>query len=257
MRIARDRRTSPSLDLDQTASSCVAFLPAEGIAVFWWCPATPSNSCYVPFFVDGTQLPEFVSTAGTVGRVITAPSKVQPDRFAAGSYWWQFRDLCDKVRRDYAERNPQVRAVFDPLEQEFASELKKVLDTATSLRAAGDEAEARATLDRFSAACAERALAAAEELRERFAGEEVAVPERYQPYVGTYLATIKRENVEVLVQNDHLAVILPGRGVLELKEPDAEGKRYFALTDQAAISFDQDDLGIVVGMHLHQAGFEF
>jgi hypothetical protein len=67
------------------------------------------------------------------------------------------------------------------------------------------------------------------------------------------------EDVEftVLVQNDRLAVDVPGQQIFELKDPDEEGKWYFAITDTIAVSFDQDDDGNVVGMKLHQAGYTF
>lgn len=42
--IARDHSTDPGIDLDQTASSCVAVLPMPDrtLPVFWWCPARPA-----------------------------------------------------------------------------------------------------------------------------------------------------------------------------------------------------------------------
>jgi hypothetical protein len=60
MRIARDRAGLPSIDQEGTASSCVAVLPDtdDQLPVFWWCPSVPSNSCYVPFFIHGSGLPE-------------------------------------------------------------------------------------------------------------------------------------------------------------------------------------------------------
>jgi plasmid maintenance system killer protein len=61
----------------------------------------------------------------------------------------------------------------------------------------------------------------------------------------------------VLVQNDRLAVDVPGQQIYELKEPDEEGKWYFAITDTIAVSFDRDDEGNVIGMKLYQAGYTF
>ncbi|MCZ6835613.1 MAG: hypothetical protein O7G85_07550, partial [Planctomycetota bacterium] len=43
----------------------------------------------------------------------------------------------------------------------------------------------------------------------------------------------------------------------ELEMPDDEGKRYFSITDQIAVSFERDDEDRVVGMTMYQAGFEF
>ena len=254
MRIARDRSSTPSLDLDQTASSCVAVLPdAEGgLPVFWWCPTTPSNSCYVPFFVHGSALPDVVQRAGKAGRTIVAPSLAVPDTFAEESYWWQFRDLCDQARRDYAERNPVIRAEFDRLEQAFAAELPAVLAEAAALRAEGKVTEAAARLDLFSASCVEQALEKAKELRARFAGEQQEVPAAFAALVGNYLSTVSDNQVTVLVQEERLALEIPGQGVYSLEDPDASGRRRFVVTDQAAVSFLCDDFGAVQGMLLHQ-----
>ena len=82
----------------------------------------------------------------------------------------------------------------------------------------------------------------------------------YEPYIGEYIANFGQfEDVEftVLVQNDRLAVDMPGQQIFELKEPDEEGKWYFAITDTIAVSFDRDDEGNVIGMKLHQAGYTF
>jgi len=82
----------------------------------------------------------------------------------------------------------------------------------------------------------------------------------YEPYIGEYVANFGQfEDVEftVLVQNDRLAVDVPGQQVFELKDPDEEGKWYFAITDTIAVSFDCDDDGNVIGMKLHQAGYTF
>ncbi len=58
----------------------------------------------------------------------------------------------------------------------------------------------------------------------------------------------------MVVQNGRLAVDVPGQTVYELKPPDDEGKRYFAVTDAVAVSFERDDGGNVVLMKLYQSG---
>ncbi|HEX9794786.1 MAG TPA: C69 family dipeptidase, partial [Planctomycetota bacterium] len=237
MRIARDRSSEPSLDLDQTASSSVAVLPADAgaLPVFWWTPATPSNGCYVPFFVHGSVLPEVVSSAGAVGRSIAAPRAVGPDSLAESSYWWQFRALCDEVRVDYAARNPIVRAALEH----------------------GDAQAAATILDAFSASCVTRALAAVRGLRKEFGGAPTDLPPEFRPLVGEYLVTIKKETVRVRVQEGRLALEIPGQGLFQLQDPDAAGRRAFVLSDQVAIRFDYDDFGAVMGMKLHQGGLAF
>jgi CubicO group peptidase (beta-lactamase class C family) len=94
-------------------------------------------------------------------------------------------------------------------------------------------------------------------------GEEPAdagIDEDYEPYIGEYVANFgqfKDTIFTVLVQNDRLAVDVPGQQVFELKKPDEEGKWYFVISDEIAISFERDDTGNVSGMKLYQAGFTF
>jgi len=263
MRVARDRSTSPSIDLPITASSCVAVLPKRDgkLPVLWWGPAVPSASCYVPFFVHGSRLPEAVSKAGTHGRNIEPPSGVERDSFSPESYWWQFRDLSDLTAATRKTRGPVVRDAFDKLELEFAAALPGVIKKAASLRQAGQADEAATVLDTFTAECVARALNKAKRLREGFAAEPAAkVPDRFKPYVGSYLANFGQfTNVKfkVLVRDDKLAVDVPGQTVFELKGPDDQEKWYFALTDAVAVSFDRDPSGWVTGMRMYQAGMTF
>jgi secernin len=255
--IARDRSSTPSIDLDQTASSCIAILPntIDEIPVFWWCPATPSNSCYVPFFIYGSKLPEIVSKAGTYGKTIDWPSKVKADEFSSESYWWLFRDLCDKVRINYEERNPVVRAEFDLLEKDFESGIPDVVKRAVELRKSGENNSAAKVLDEYTVECVQKALDKVNELRKRFEEMVIEVPKEYEPYLGKYIANfgqfIDKEFI-VLIQNGHLAVDVPGQMVFELNEPDEEGLWYFAITNTVAVSFEIDNENRVVGMKMHQ-----
>jgi len=144
MRIARDRSTTPSLDNEQTASSCVAVLPraGDGIPVFWWCAVRPSDGCYVPFFVDGEMIPAIVSAAGTHGRKVVSPDKAGADAFSESSYWWLCKDLCAMVEADRNTRGPIIRGTFDRLEEEFEAGTAVVVQKAALLRAAGKRGEA-------------------------------------------------------------------------------------------------------------------
>jgi len=260
MRIARDRGSSPSIDLDVTASSCVAILPhgETSLPLFWWCPAVPSRSCYVPFFVHGSRLPAIVSAAGTAGRQIVPPREAAIDQFSDRSYWWVLRDLCNKSSAGVQDRTAEIRAVFDPLEKEFAAQVPTVLRKAEALRKAGNPQGAARLLDEFSAACVDKVCAAANALRVRF--EETVdqeIPDKHRPYVGKYRATINSDTVTVLVRNGNLAVDIPRQMVCELKEPDSAGRRNLVLTDQIAVSFEKNAKGDVVVMYFHQNDLDF
>jgi secernin len=258
MRIARDESSTPPVNLDVTASSCVAVLPGsqDELPVFWWCPAVPGDSCYVPFFVHGGGLPPMVSVAGTHGRVVRAPSGVDADAFEETSYWWIFRDLHDRASAGMNDRTPEIRAVFDALEQDFQDGLPEVLERAVSLRRAGKADEAAAVLDAYSAACLDRVVAAANEMRTAFGTEAGGVPPHLQPYLGRYRTTYKRETHTVLIREGRLAIDVPGQMVYQLAEPDESGRRQFALTDQVSVSFLRDAAGAVLGMTYHQGGMD-
>jgi len=172
-RIARDRSTFPSLDLEQTASSCVAILPKsdDELPVFWWCPSVPSNSCYIPFFIHGSGLPKIVSKAGTVGKCIVPPSKIKADSFSPDSYWWLFRDLSNLIFKNREERNPVVRAEFDKLENSFNTELPAIMKSAVELRKSGKTGEATQVLDKFTERCLDQVLQTVNDLRRQLKTE--------------------------------------------------------------------------------------
>ncbi|MFC2166684.1 C69 family dipeptidase [Acidobacteriota bacterium] len=254
-RIARDRSTNPSIDLDQTASSCVAVLPKvqDELPVFWWAASTPSSSCYVPFFVNGSRIPEIVSTAGTFGKKVVPPSEAEKDSFSDKSYWWLFKDLRDKTNIDWEQRNPIVRREFDALEEEFEAGIPDVIQRAVNLRNAGNSEEAAGVLDGYTALCVSKAVEKVNELRLRF--ENAGVPEQFKPYLGTYLAnfgTYKDTEFHVTVQNNSLSVVIPVQGVVELKEPDEHGMRYFKVSNQVAVSFEKGEDGLVSILKFHE-----
>ncbi len=166
MHIAR----SPSINMNATASSCVAVLPEseEELPVFWWCAAVPSCSCYIPFFIHGTGPPEIISTAGTYGSRIERPSKVAADEFSDDSFWWLFRDLSDQVMADRKEREPTVRKAFDALEKEFEAGAADVIKRAARLRNEGKTEQAASILDAYTTHCLKNVLVKVNELRAGF-----------------------------------------------------------------------------------------
>jgi secernin len=128
-----------------TASSAVFVLPADDRPPhLWWAAATPCTSVYVPVFLG--DLPEVLGRAGT------------------DSYWWTFQRLLDAAKGDalggsFADRQPQARAAFDPLEAAWRAELDDLLEGAA-------DAEALAA---FTRRCFEQALAEANGLLDGFA----------------------------------------------------------------------------------------
>jgi secernin len=259
MHIARDESSTPPINLDMTASSCVAVLPASGedLPVFWWCPSVPGDSCYVPFFAHGSGLPAIASSAGTQGRVVRPPSSVEPDTFDAASLWWIFRDLHERASAGMTDRTPDVRAVFDALEKDFEAGLPGLIERAVALRADGRADEAAAVLDAYSAACLDRVVAAANELRTAFGSEGVgSVPAHLQPFLGRYRSTYKPETHTVVIREGRLAIDVPGQTVYELRDPDESGRRQFVLTDRVEVSFVRDAVGAVLGMTYHQNGMD-
>ena len=166
MHIAR----SPRIDMNATASGSVAVLPdtSDQIPVYWWCASVPSRSCFVPFFIHGSGLPTIVSTAGTHGNRVEAPSKTARDKFSADSYWWLFRDLADQVAKDPAKRTPIVRKEFDALENGFAAGLPDVVKTAVRLGKNGQKERAADVLDNYTEVCLDKATVKVNELRHEF-----------------------------------------------------------------------------------------
>ncbi len=80
------------------------------------------------------------------------------------------------------------------------------------------------------------------------------------PYFGVYSANfgvLKDAKLTVLEEDGKLAIDVPGQMVYALREPDAEGRWYFELTDQIAISFDREGDGPVTGLKLYQSGKVF
>jgi secernin len=160
-----------------TASSCVAVLPKEAgdLPVFWWTPGPPCNGCYLPFFPQGSKLPEIVSMAGQKGKKVIPADQVGEDSYSFASYWWLFRQLNDQVKGDpvkslpgcYAGRNPQVRARFDELERIFSAQLPAVVQNALALKES-NPAEMAKVLDDFSASCVAQVLAGVKDLLESF-----------------------------------------------------------------------------------------
>ncbi len=82
----------------------------------------------------------------------------------------------------------------------------------------------------------------------------------YSPYLSKYVANFgpfKDAKITVLVQNNHLAIDVPGQTVYEFKNPDEEGTWYFAVSDAIAVSFERNDAGDVTMMKQYKSGLTF
>ena len=82
----------------------------------------------------------------------------------------------------------------------------------------------------------------------------------YSPYLGKYVASsgpLKGVEFTVLEQNSHLAIDVPGETVYDLKDPDEDGKWYFAVSDALAVSFERNDAGDVTVLKQHRSGPTF
>ncbi len=84
--------------------------------------------------------------------------------------------------------------------------------------------------------------------------DEAPADEDFGPYLGTYLASFgsfDEAEFEVLVQNDRLALRIPGQGVVEFKSPGEDGRRVSTVKDDLALSFERNAAGEVAWMILH------
>jgi len=86
------------------------------------------------------------------------------------------------------------------------------------------------------------------------AGEDLA------QFAGSYeadFASFRDQVFEVRVENGKLGVDVPGQMFFTLAAPREDGRRPFELTDQVAVSFQQDANGAVRALRMHQNGLLF
>ncbi len=83
----------------------------------------------------------------------------------------------------------------------------------------------------------------------------------YTPYLGTFIADYAHfDEVEFTVQVNgagKLAIDIPGQTLFELRDPDADGRWVFALTDTIVLNFERDEDGAVQSLKLAQGGATF
>lgn len=77
-----------------------------------------------------------------------------------------------------------------------------------------------------------------------------------QDYLGVYHFEEQSLDVPVVMQNNRLAIDMPGQMVFELYPADDEGWMVFRITDTIRVRFDRDEAGEVVSLTQHQNGKE-
>ncbi len=85
-------------------------------------------------------------------------------------------------------------------------------------------------------------------------------PQDYSALFGEYIANFEPYDNDVYtfkMQGSKPAVDIPGQTAYLLRERDADGKFYFEITDQVAISFATDEQGQTISMTLHEGPDDF
>jgi CubicO group peptidase (beta-lactamase class C family) len=75
-------------------------------------------------------------------------------------------------------------------------------------------------------------------------------------YLGLYHADKLNADIKVLIQNNRLALDVPGQMVFELLPPDAEDRWVFRIKDSLWVRFNQDDAGTVTSLTMSEEGVE-
>lgn len=139
-----------------TAASSIFILPEsqDRFPIMLWSPLTPCTGCYLPFFVHAGSLPDVVSSTGSIGKSIMAPTTTSIDAFSSNSYWWLFQELLDKVKFDelgsaFKTNQPKVRAIFDPIESNAMRRMLEVEEQASSLANTGAKEKSKDVLKDF------------------------------------------------------------------------------------------------------------
>jgi len=91
-------------------------------------------------------------------------------------------------------------------------------------------------------------------LGEEAVSEGEAAEEDLGPYLGTYLASFgpfDEAEFEVLVQNERLALSIPGQGIVEFIGSGEDSRRVSTVRDSLALSFERNASGEVAWMILH------
>ncbi|MHC4421147.1 MAG: serine hydrolase [Planctomycetota bacterium] len=77
-----------------------------------------------------------------------------------------------------------------------------------------------------------------------------------RPYLGRYHAEKLNVDITVLIQNNRLALDVPGQMVYELHAPDAEDRWVFRIRDSLWARFNRDGAGTVTSLTMSEEGVE-
>ncbi|MBE9511533.1 MAG: serine hydrolase [Bacteroidetes bacterium] len=81
------------------------------------------------------------------------------------------------------------------------------------------------------------------------------VSQTYEPYIGIYMTEfqgVKDSEFEILIQNEGLALKVPGQPLFELYDPDKEGSWVFKLTNLVSVTFQENDSIRIESLTLNQ-----
>ena len=85
-------------------------------------------------------------------------------------------------------------------------------------------------------------------------------PVNYDDYTGTFIANFAKfsdEPFEIQQTDDGIQLDIPSQRTFVLNHPDKNGKWFFEISDQIALSFKRNPQGEVVGLVMHQNNFNF
>jgi hypothetical protein len=78
--------------------------------------------------------------------------------------------------------------------------------------------------------------------------------EQAKRYLGSYHSEVRGIDFRVLIQNNRLAVDVPGQLTFELDAPGDDGRRRFRAVPQVAVAFNESADGRVTSMTLYKPG---
>jgi len=85
--------------------------------------------------------------------------------------------------------------------------------------------------------------------------KEQIIPNKYKQHVGYYIANhgdLKNLKFRILVQDDNLAIDIPGKGIFDFKDPDENGLWTLTISNLFSVQFKSNEAGKINEMLLYQ-----